>query len=100
MRSGGAHHESPGGVASGGCRDDDRRVRRNGRTADDQSRSPARLTPGSYEGLKPYGWNDRVSALFAGHLDSGEYPARVVRVERIRAMVAGPTGEHFVATTG
>lgn len=57
------------------------------------------MTPGSLEALKPYGWNDRVSALFAGHLDSGDYPARVVRVERIRAMVAGPAGEHFVATT-
>lgn len=43
--------------------------------------------------LQPYGWSDRVAAL----LDGEPHPARVIRVDRDRAVVAGSDGETAVA---
>jgi ribosome biogenesis GTPase / thiamine phosphate phosphatase len=52
----------------------------------------------SFESLIPYGWNDRVLALYNSSAGSGEEPARVLRVERTRSTVIGLDGRDHSLT--
>ncbi|MBF6328545.1 ribosome small subunit-dependent GTPase A [Nocardia transvalensis] len=45
-----------------------------------------------YDLLVPYGWTAAVSAAYAGLLDTGWVPARVIRMDRSECDVAMPTG--------
>jgi hypothetical protein len=52
----------------------------------------------SFESLVPYGWNDRVLALYNSSARSGEEPARVLRVERTRSTVISLDGRDHSLT--
>lgn len=46
----------------------------------------------SFDALVPYGWSDRVLALFNDVPEQGIQPARIVRVERSSCVGVGPDG--------
>ncbi len=46
------------------------------------------------DALVPYGWDDRVAALFSFEADPTDTPGRVVRVDRDRVSVITESGEH------
>ena len=53
------------------------------------------LTEVHYETLRPYGWDDRVEALYRTEASEHTEPARVVRVERGGSFIRSRRGEHL-----
>ena len=45
-----------------------------------------------YDRLLPYGWTADISAAYAGMVDTGWVPARVIRMDRSECDIATPTG--------
>jgi ribosome biogenesis GTPase len=58
------------------------------------------LSQPSFEGLRAFGWSDRVAALFQPSLDDGLQPARVTGVERGAIQVATTDDERLLAEVG
>lgn len=54
----------------------------------------------SLEGLRAFGWSDRVAAFFQPSLDDGLRPARVIAVERGAVRVATADDERVLAEIG
>ena len=46
------------------------------------------------DALVPYGWDERVAALFSFEADPTDIPGRVVRVDRDRVSVITQSGDH------
>jgi ribosome biogenesis GTPase len=61
------------------------------------------LTDSAFDALVPYGWDDRVAALYASTDPDPDFavhvPGRVVRIDYDRCLVATPTGGPPVAAT-
>jgi len=58
------------------------------------------LSQPSLEGLRAFGWSERVAALFRPSLDDGLRPARVIAVERGAVRVATADDERLLAEVG
>jgi ribosome biogenesis GTPase len=50
-------------------------------------------TPASRDALAPFGWNERVAALYNSHATDDDIPARVVRVDGDTSLLVTPHGD-------
>lgn len=58
------------------------------------------VPPASHDALVPFGWNDRVAALYNSHAVDGEVPARVVRVDGDTSQIVTSDGDDRTRVPG